>query len=102
LIECDLTVDALVFPTDGENQAKNNFKTFIDSLAIGEDVITIPRLLCALNGNTSLGIAEIPGILDVELRISKKPTSPTTDDTIVIDRREIATIDLADITVTIL
>lgn len=102
LLECDLTVDALVFPTNGVQQAKSNFKTFIDSLSIGQDVITIPRLLCALNGNTALGIQEIPGILDVELRISKKPTSPTTDDTIVIDRREIAVIDLADITVTIL
>jgi uncharacterized phage protein gp47/JayE len=102
LLECDLTVDALVFPPSGVVQVQNNFKAFIDSLLIGQDVITIPRLLCALNGVPQLGIPFIPGILDVELRIAKKPTSPTTDDTIVIARREIATIDLADITVTIL
>lgn len=102
LLEVDLTVDAVAFPSDGDDLAAANFKTYVDSLSIGEDVVTIPRLMCALTGLPALGIDEIPGILDVEIRISKKPTAPTTDDTIVIDRRELAAIDLGDITINIL
>lgn len=102
LLEVDLTVDSVAFPSDGNTQAAEAFKTYIDSLSIGQDVITIPKLLCALTGIPSLGLEEIPGILDVEIRISKSPTVPSTDDTIVIARREIAAIDLGDITINVL
>jgi len=101
LIECDLSVNASTFPADGETLAAENFKAEIDSLLIGETVIVIPKLIGALNGNDELGTDKINGIEDAVIRISKKPTAPTTDDNIAIEPNELASVILTDITVTV-
>lgn len=60
-VEVDLTVNASVYPADGETQVKNLIVAFGEEIGIGNDVITIPQLLCAF--------ANVAGILDVALRV---------------------------------
>ena len=91
-IELDLTVDANFYPADGDDQVSLAVVTHGDSLGIGTDVI--------VHGTNSVeaSIREIPGILNVVIRIGKT-ASPTTDDNIEIDPREISAWDSSRVTV---
>jgi len=102
LLEMDLMVDLVAFPVDGINLVKANFKLFIDQYTIGQDVIVVPDLYAALTGVDELEIDKVPGISRADIRISKSPTPPVGDSNIVIDKDELATIDISDITVNLI
>jgi len=61
------------YPTDGDNQLKTVLATWGNSLGVGVDVIVYPQLVAQ--------IAEIPGILDFNIKIGTAP-APTLDDNI--------------------
>lgn len=96
LLEIDLTVDSLKFPVDGVTQVRDKAVAFgNDQFQIGDDVV-----IFGSNG-LSCSFIDVPGILDYVIRISKKPTAPTTDDNIPITAREIANFDTSDTTVVV-
>lgn len=95
----DLTVDALLFPVDGETLVENTLIAWGNSLGIGKNVIVYPQLIAQLN--------TIPGILDVTVRIDTSPVSntpndPAVDDNITIAADEVSAWDVTRGTVNIL
>lgn len=60
-VEVDLTTDS-EFPVDGVAQVEAAILAYGNSLNISDDVIVVPRLVCALD--------DVPGILDIDVRIS--------------------------------
>jgi len=93
-VELDLTVDSNVYPANGDDQVKAAVVAYGDALGIGKDVIVYgsdPILSCAFK--------DIPGITDAVIRVGKTST-PTTDDNVVIEPREVADFDTSRITVT--
>lgn len=64
----DLQTDAQ-YPGDGDDQVKAALVAFGEGLNIGQDIIVMPKLACALE--------EIPGILDVNIRIGAAPIPAT-------------------------
>lgn len=92
-IELDLTTDNDIFPDDGINQVLQSILTYGGDLSIGDDVIIFGSdpLACAW--------AEIPGILDFAIRISRDAGPPSTDDNIIISPREIADFQSGNITI---
>ena len=91
-IEWDITADPNTYPIDGDDQVEAATLAYGEELTVGEDVIVYGSnaLICAVN--------DIPGIIRAELRIGKT-ASPTTDDNVVIEPREIAAFDSSRITV---
>lgn len=91
-LEADITADNNDYPADGDDQVEQAFLDFGATLGVGQDVIVF--------GSNALinAINDIPGILDIEIRIGKT-VSPTTDDNVQIDAREIAVFDSSRITV---
>lgn len=87
-LELDLTVDSS-FP--GADVVKAAIMDFGESLELGEDVVVFPQLVGAL--------ADIPGILDVVIRIGTA-AEPTTDDNIPVSEFQRATFALDRIEVT--
>lgn len=83
-VEIDLTVDPNTFPANGLATAEQLIVDRGNEFGIGNDVIVVPTLLCALDA--------IPGILDVALRVGTS-ASPTTDDNIAIAPNEVAVFD---------
>lgn len=85
-VEIDVTVDSNEYPADGDDQVQAAIVAYGDALGIGTDVI--------VHGSDSLecSITGIPGITDVEIRVGKT-ASPTTDDNVVIEPREVADFD---------
>lgn len=73
-LEIDLTVDAELFPADGEDQVEALAIAFGNEIGIGGDVIVYPQLLCSF--------ADISGILDVEIRIATAPIPADGTDTV--------------------
>lgn len=61
------------YPTDGDDQLKAALVAWGNLLGVGEDVIVYPQLIAQ--------IAEIPGILDFDVKIGVAP-APTLDDNI--------------------
>ncbi len=90
-IELDLTVDGN-YPGDGDAQVENALLAYGNLQNIGQDVIIFGSnpLICSFD--------EIPGILDVVIRIGKL-INPTLNDNIIIAAREIAEFDSARITI---
>ncbi|KKL56513.1 hypothetical protein LCGC14_2244680, partial [marine sediment metagenome] len=79
-LEIDFTVDG-TFPADGLDQAEIAILAFGNALGIGDDVIVFPSLVAS--------VSEIPGILDMVIRIADTASgggdpSPSADDNIVI------------------
>ena len=79
-LEIDFTVDG-TFPADGLDQAETAILAFGNALGIGDDVIVFPSLVAS--------VSEIPGILDMVIRIADTASgggdpSPSADDNIVI------------------
>jgi uncharacterized phage protein gp47/JayE len=91
-VEVDLTINANLFPVDGDAQVEAAIVAWGDSRGIGTDVV--------VHGSDSLecSIGDIPGITDVVLRVGKT-VSPTLDVNIVINPRELADFDTSRITV---
>lgn len=92
-VEVDLTVDSNEYPIDGDAQVEAALIAYGDGLGIGRDVV--------VHGSDSLecSISEIPGITDIVFRVGKT-ASPTTDDNVVIEPREVADFDTSRTTVT--
>ena len=90
-LETDITKGAL-YPVDGDAQVEQAFLDFGSTLTVGQDIIIFGSnsLICAIN--------DIPGILDIDIRIGKV-NPPTTNDNVVIAPREIAKFDSSRITV---
>lgn len=91
-LEADITKGAL-YPADGDAQVEEAFLAYGSTLTVGEDIIIFGSnsLICAIN--------DIPGILDIEIRIGKV-NPPTLNDNVIMSPREIATFDSSRITVT--
>ena len=87
----DITKGAL-YPVDGDDQVEQAFLDFGSTLTVGQDIIIFGSnsLICAVN--------DIPGILDIDIRIGKI-NPPTLNDNVVIAPREIAKFDSSRITV---
>lgn len=79
-----------LYPPDGDDRIEQAILDFGAALTIGEDVIVMPQLICA--------IADIPGIVDVVIKVGIAP-APTLSDNIPIDNDELATFDSANISV---
>ena len=92
-LEVDLSVNSALFPVDGAAQAEAAFLAYGNGLSVGEDVIVFPALLCS--------IGDIDGITDVVIRVGTA-ASPTLDDNVVIEPREIAAFDSGRITVAVI
>lgn len=91
-VEMDLTTDEN-FPEDGLDLAEAAILDYASELQIGDDVVvhgSAPSLECSVN--------EIPGIVDIAIRVGKT-SSPTLDDNIEIEPREVSEFDSARITV---
>lgn len=90
-LEADITKGAL-YPVDGDDQVEQAFLDFGSTLTVGQDIIVFGSnsLICAIN--------DIPGILDIDIRIGKV-NPPTTNDNVVIEPREIAKFDSSRITI---
>ena len=86
-IEIDLTVDS-DFP--GVSEVEDRILAFGDALDIGEDVIVYPSLIGSFD--------DVPGILDVAIRIGTA-VSPTLDDNIIVTETDIGDFDSARLTV---
>lgn len=94
-VEVDLSIDADEFPVDGAAQVEQAILEYGNALGIGEDVVVFgssPSLSCAFSS--------IPGITDYVVRVGKA-ASPTTDDNVEMEPRELADFDSARITVTV-
>lgn len=94
-VEMDLTVDVETFPVDGTDQVEEAILAYAALLGVGDDVIvhgSDPSLECSIN--------DVPGIVDIVIRVGTA-VSPTTDDNVDIDPREIADFDSARITVAV-
>jgi len=89
-LELDLTVN-VDFPSSSE--VLSRLLTFGSSLLIGDDVIVFPSLISSFS--------DVPGILDVAVRIGTA-ASPTLDDNVIIPDTQIADFDSARITINIL
>jgi len=91
-IEMDLTVDSNFYPVDGDDQVEAALLAYGDLQSVGQDVVVrgSNSLECAIN--------DIPGITDVVTRIGKA-VSPTTDDNVIIEPREIADFDSSRTTI---
>lgn len=83
-LDVKLTTDSNLFPPDGFDQAETALLAYGNSLGMGDDVIVFPKLVAALNN--------IPGILDVEIKIGTAP-SPTLDNNIVVSSRQVSEFD---------
>ena len=88
-ITMNITKD-LDFPTDGASQILANILTYGNTFDVGQDVITIPRLLCVLN--------EIVGILDVDVFVGTS-SNPTSSDNIIIADNQVAGFDSSRIVI---
>lgn len=86
-IELDLTVNA-DYP--GDSEVESRLLAFGASLKIGDDVVVYPYLIASFD--------DVPGILDVAIRIGTS-ASPTLDDNIIIPDTQIADFDSARITI---
>lgn len=91
-VELDVT-DGAGFPLNGATLIRDAIIEHINGLGIGQDIIVVPKLLCA--------IGDIAGIEDVVVRIGTS-ASPTLDNNIPIAPAQIAVTDSSKITVTIL
>ena len=92
-VEVDLITD-LNYPSDGDDQVAALILAYGLSLSIGQDIIvygSAPSLACSFDS--------IPGIRDFTIRVGKT-ASPTLDDNILIEPREISSFDSGRITVT--
>jgi len=85
-VELDLTVDSNLYPVDGNDQVKAAMVVWGDGRGIGTDII--------VHGSDSLesSFGDIPGITDIVIRVGKT-VSPTLDDNIPIEPREISDFD---------
>lgn len=91
-IICNLTVDASLYPTDGNAKVKTALVAFGDSTyKTGKNVVA--SALEAVSHST------VSGILDAECLIALNPTGPTVRTTIAIGLREIANLDTTNTTV---
>ena len=89
-IELDITADA-TFPDNGNEQIRNAIVNYGSGLSVGDDVIVYPKLISSMN--------DIAGITDIVVRIGTSP-SPTTDNNVVININEIASILSTNILIT--
>jgi len=91
-IIADITKDGNLYPVDGDDQVEQAFLDYGAELGIGQDVIVYGSnaIICAIN--------DIPGILDIDLKIGKI-NPPTTDNNVSIDIRERSAFDSGRITV---
>lgn len=89
-VELDLTIDS-EFPSNGVALVKQAIVDSGNALGIGKDVVVIPKLIAS--------IADIPGIVDAEIRVGVAP-SPTLSDNIAVDPNEIASFDTTRVAVT--
>ena len=79
------------YPTDGDTQVKNAIKAAGDALAVGDDVV-YEKLKCE--------VFEVAGVIDITDFFTKISSPADQTVNIVIQNRELATFDTADITVT--
>lgn len=92
-VEVDIVQALTGYPVDGDDQVKAAIVAYGQSLNVGQDVTvhgSDPSLECS--------IKDIPGVADVTFRVGKA-VSPTTDDAIDIEPRELAIFDTSRITV---
>lgn len=89
-VELDLTIGAL-FPVNGIAAVKQAIVDQGNLFGIGQEVVTIPTLLCA--------VASIPGIRDVVIRVGFA-ASPVSDANLPIAANEVPTFDTARVSVT--
>lgn len=93
-IEYDVTVDAS-FPVDGIAQLDAAFLAYGENYTVGQDVVVFgyKALIGVFN--------DIPGIIDVEIRVGKT-VNPTLNNNVIVAPREIAEFDSARILGTII
>lgn len=89
-ISIDLTVDDEVFPDNGAAQAQAAIIAWGAELPIGADVVVYPALVGQLK--------DIPGILDLRVRIGTSPVSTTPGDPAVDDNVTIGADSVAQFT----
>lgn len=91
-IESDITTDPNFYPVDGDDQVEAALLEYGLTLGVGQDIIVFGSnsLSCVFNS--------IPGITRFEIRIGKT-VSPTTDDNVIIEPREIGEFDSSRITI---
>jgi uncharacterized phage protein gp47/JayE len=80
----------LDFPANGASLASDAIVDYGKTFEVGQDVITIPKLLCT--------VANIDGILDIEVLVGTS-ASPTLSDNIIVADNEIAEFDSSRILV---
>ena len=92
-IEIDVVTDAELYPVDGDDQVEAAILAYANELEVGQDVVvhgSDPSVECSLN--------TVPGIVDITIRVGKT-VSPTVDDNVDIEPREVAIFDSTRITV---
>lgn len=91
--EIDIVKDDNFYPSNGDEQVADAILAFGLTYLIGQSVVVFGS-----NG-ISCAVQDIPGITDMEIRISIDPAPPVTDDNIPIAAREIADFDSSRIAV---
>lgn len=92
-VEVDLNIDPELFPVDGTTQVRDAILAYGLQLTIGQDIVVFgsePALSCAFG--------DVPGILDYAIRVGTA-VSPTLDDNVEIEPREVPVFDSSRITV---
>lgn len=94
-LEIDVTTDGVSFPVDGLDQIESVIlNTYAPQLGVGDDVI-----VHGSDPSVESSIRSIPGIVDIVIRVGES-VSPSVDDNVDIEAREIAIFDSSRITVT--
>lgn len=88
-VEIDLSVD-VNYPADGDAQVQAAIVSFGNALGIGQDVIVIPKLICAIDA--------IAGITDAVIRVGTA-VNPTLSDNIAVAAAEISEWDTSRVVV---
>lgn len=92
-IYLDITITSnYLFPVDGAAQVEAAIIAEINALLIGQDVVVVPSLICALD--------PIPGIIGAVIKLGTAP-APTLSNNIIIAAKEIARTDSTKVSVTV-
>jgi uncharacterized phage protein gp47/JayE len=106
-VRADVTYDPKAFPVDltaGAILVKDAIATFGGTYKMGESVRASHLIAAVFDSPTSTmqGATPVPGVLDVTILYIDDAPTPTTAVTVAISRRQLATFDIANITVNLL
>lgn len=94
-VEVTVTKDAFLFPLDGATQVRDAILAYAATLAVGEDVV-----VHGSSPSLENSMAGVRGIIDLDIKVGIAP-SPTLDDNVEIQAREIADFDSSRIAITV-